>query len=368
MMMMMMLSQDEIDSLLASVAVAPEAAPKAGAVATAGPAPSSAASHTSLQDILEAEKQKNYKIYNFKRPDKFSKEHLRALEAIHESFARQVSLLLSGFLRTGVEIDVASVDQLTYDELTRSMPRPITVGVVDFRPLKGQMLFGLSHEITMAIIDRMLGGKGSLQSKARDLTDVEVNLMSHTMKRLLECLGDSWRSLVPDSRISLKALEENYSLLQIALPSEIVAVVTFELSVGNKESGLMSLCFPYPMLERIIPQLSSQHLFSQHHSEDDEDLGRDVEILRRMHYAQVEASVYLGGTSLHVQHLLSLQVGDVLKLDTRATDPLLVCINNEPKFFAQAGTQHKQLAVQVSETLENADGLKGYGVNPNSLV
>jgi flagellar motor switch protein FliM len=260
-MMMMMLTQDEIDSLLSSLSVSP--------ASSATPPPTlpngevGGLNNNNIATLLSQEKEKNYKVYNFKRPDKFSKDHLRALETIHEQFARQVGLLFSAFLRLPVDVDLVSVDQLTYDEFTRSMPRPITVSILDFKPLPQQMLMGISHEITMCIIDRMLGGKGVANAKPRDLTDVENNLMRKTINKVTDLLQQSWNGILPGNKIFLKGMEESYNNLQIALPSEIAAVLTFEITLANRDSGLMSICFPYPMLEGIIDQLSSQHLFNQ---------------------------------------------------------------------------------------------------------
>jgi flagellar motor switch protein FliM len=149
-MMMMMLTQDEIDNLLSSLSVSPASStlppaspvssmPAGGRNQPAMVAGQAGLLNTNIADLLNQEKEKNYKIYNFKRPDKFSKEHLRTLETIHENFARQVGLLFSAFLRLSVDVEVVSVDQLTYDEFTRSMPRPITVSVLEFKPLPQQI-------------------------------------------------------------------------------------------------------------------------------------------------------------------------------------------------------------------------------------
>ena len=120
---------------------------------------------------------KSYKLYNFRRPDKFSKDNLRALRDIHREFSKAISLVLSGYLRMRVEIEVVSVDQLTYEEFVRSMPSPISVGVFEFEPLTGQILIGISHEVVASIVNRMLGGLGTIDAQYRDLTDIEKALV-----------------------------------------------------------------------------------------------------------------------------------------------------------------------------------------------
>ena len=101
---------------------------------------------------------RSYKLYNFRRPDKFSKDNLKALRDIHREFSKAISLILSGYLRMRVEIEIVSVDQLTYEEFIRSMPSPISVGVFEFEPLTGQILLGISFEVLSCIVNRMLGG------------------------------------------------------------------------------------------------------------------------------------------------------------------------------------------------------------------
>jgi len=372
--MMMMLTQDEIDNLLSSLSVSPASStlPPATAVSSmpagGGNQPAMVAGqagllNTNIADLLNQEKEKNYKVYNFKRPDKFSKDHLRALETIHENFARQVGLLFSAFLRLSVDVDVVSVDQLTYDEFTRSMPRPITVSVLEFKPLPQQMLMGISHEVTMCIIDRMLGGKGVANAKPRELTDVENNLMRRTISRVTELLQAAWSGIVPGNKITLKGMEESYNNLQIALPSEIVAVLTFEITLANRDSGLMSICFPYPMLEGIIDQLSSQHLFHQHLLANNmEEAENHIALLDRMHYAQIPVSVRLGGVAVSIHDLLHIKPNDVIRLNRQAGSNLLMCLNEAPKYYVQPGVCRNKLAVCVIEpTLEPQD-IKGFGL------
>jgi flagellar motor switch protein FliM len=261
-------------------------------------------------------------------------------------------------------VDVVSVDQLTYDEFTRSMPRPITVAVLDFKPLPQQLLMGISHEVTMCIIDRMLGGKGVSNAKPRELTDIENNLMRRTISRVTELLQVAWGGIIPGNRIALKGMEESYNNLQIALPSEIVAVLTFEITLANRDSGLMSLCFPYPMLEGIIDQLSSQQLFHQHllGASNLEDAENHLSLLDRMHYAPIPVSVRLGGVSVSISELLHIKPNDVIRLDRQAGTDLLMCLNEAPKYYVQPGVCRNKLAVCVVDINLEPQNIKGFGL------
>ena len=371
-MMMMVLSQDEIDSLLSSISTIPvekkpaQTTGEGGAVIARNTPDSEPIEDTiapSLSDMVNAEKEKNYKIYNFKRPDKFSKDQLRALETIHESFARNCGLLFTSFLRTNVEIDVVSVDQLTYNELVRSMPRPISVGIIEGQPFVGQMLLGISHEVTMCIIDRMLGGTGSNRSKPKDLSDIESNMMQRTFGKVLKHLSDSWKGIAP-VKYNLKAFEESYHLIQITPPGEIVAAITLEVTIGNQDSGLISLCYPYPMLEYYIESLSSSHLFSTKDSQQDESEPTfEKELLEKMHYAKVPVAVLVGGTSMSVRQMLELKPNDVIRLDRLAGSDLLLCLNHKPKFFCQPGTLRQNMAVCIQNKVPEPQALKGFALD-----
>ena len=345
-----MLSQDEIDSLLSSLSVGLDQSLDGG-----GEAPVRV--EGSEEVVYE---KRNYKLYNFRRPDKFSKDHLRALQTIHESFARQLGLVMTAYLRMTVEIDVVSVDQLTYDEFVRSMPSPMTVSILELDPLPGQVLMGFGYEVTSSVIDRMLGGPGLAEPKARELTDIEQSLIRRVVDRAIVSLEESWRSVL-NVNASMVGMEESYALIQVATPGEIVALVTFEVNLGNKNSGLISLCIPYPVLEGVIGQLSAQHIF--HRQQANIPIEEQEKVLEKLHYARTPIQVLLGGTTINVKDLLELQVGDVIRLDRLATDNLLVCVNSRPKFFSRPGKVKDKLAVYVVDNVENEEAIEGFGLN-----
>ncbi|MFN8615068.1 MAG: flagellar motor switch protein FliM [Vampirovibrionales bacterium] len=352
-----MLSQDEIDKLLSSLGTDGDAG---------GDALGNSATGLGLLDIPEENfdtrlnDKLSYKLYNFRRPDKFSKDHLRALQTIHESFCRQISLVLTTYLRAGVTMDVVSVDQLTYEEFVRSMPSPMTVAILEMQPLPGQTLLGFGFEVTSAIIDRMLGGKGGSDQRPRELTDIEQALIKRVVERTLTSLEEAWQSMM-DVQIFMVGMEENYSMIQVVTPGEIVALVTFEIKIANKDSGLISLCIPYPVVEETIDQLSAQRIFR---GQQMESTAQDQErLLNKLHYAKVPVQVHLAGTKVRVNDLLALQVGDVLRLDRRAEEPLLMSINNKPKFFCRPGTFRNHMAVTITDDVDIVESVEGFGLN-----
>ncbi len=303
---------------------------------------------------------RNYKLYNFRRPDKFSKDHLRALQTIHENYSRQLGLVLTAYLRTTVEIDVVSVDQLTYDEFIRSMPSPMSVSILELEPLPGQILMGMGYEVTSGIIDRMLGGPGIAEIKARELTDIEQSLIRRVIDRALTSLEEAWRSMM-NINVMLIGMEESYALIQVATPGEIVALVTFEINIGNKDSGLMSLCIPYPVVESVIGQLSAQRIFLGQKGETPRE--HQEAVLSKLNYAKMPVQVFLGGTEINVQDLLELNIGDVIQLDREAKENLLISVNSKPKFYGRPGTVKKNLAVYVVDDISDTEAIEGFGFN-----
>lgn len=345
------LSQSEIDQLLSSLTAGLDNKPEIGQVEQQQDKynlPSAAF----LEEMELDEDKRGYKLYNFRRPDKFSKDHLRALQDIHREFSRQLGLILTTYLRMHFDIDVVSVDQLTYDEFSRSMPTPVTIGVVDLSPLPGEILMGMSHEITSSIVDRMLGGTGISEVKPRELTDIEEALAKRVLEKITRTLEETWRSVFPVEG-KIIGIDNNYSLIQIASPGEIVALVTLEIQISGKYSGLFSLCFPYPVLEGVLGQLSAQHFFqSKGIITSPEDKQK---ILDKLNNTFVNLDVSLGGTQISVHDLVDLKVGDVLKLDNNVNQDLVVRVNSIPKFLCKPGTKKNKIAISVTDVLDIKD-------------
>src|SRR5574344_2252698 len=172
----------------------------------------------------EDDYKKGYKLYNFRRPDKFSKEHLRALQDVHREFSRQLSLVLTAYLRMRIEIEVVSTDQLTYDEFIRSMPSPMTIGIFELNPLPGQILLGLSFEGLSCIVDRMLGGVGLSENRQRELTDIEEALAKKVIERIVQTLEATWSAIIP-VQSQVVGLDNSYQMIQVATSGEIVALI-----------------------------------------------------------------------------------------------------------------------------------------------
>ncbi|ERF60021.1 flagellar motor switch protein FliM [Treponema socranskii] len=323
------LSQDEIDQLLTAI--------------------SSGDSDT--DDFKPVSDTRKIKIYDFKRPDKFSKEQLRTVSNMHETFARLTTTSLSAQLRSLVHVHVASVDQLTYEEFIRSIPTPTTLAVVNMDPLKGNAVLEIDPTITFCMIDRLFGGRGSTTgNKNRDLTDIEQSVMEGIIVRILANMREAWTQVI-DLRPRLGQIETNPQFAQIVPPSEMVVLVTLEMKVGEEE-GMMNFCIPYLTIEPIISKLSSQFWFSSvRRSSTTQYLGT---LKEKLSSVEMDVVAEVGSIDLPIREVLSLRVGDVVRLSNiRVGDPLTLSVGSKKKFYCQPGVVGKKMAVQVTGKLED---------------
>ena len=316
------LSQEEIDQLLTAIN----------------------AGDTEPEDIRPAADTRKIKIYDFKRPDKFSKEQIRTISMMHDTFARLTTTSLSAQLRSMVHVHVASVDQLTYEEFIRSIPTPTTLAIINMDPLKGNAILEIDPAVTFSIIDRLFGGTGEGTKAQHELTDIETSVMEGIIVRILGNMREAWTQVI-DLRPRLGQIDTNPQFAQIVPPTDMVVLVTLETKVGDVE-GMINFCIPYLTIEPIIGKLSTQFWFSTvHRGATTENLN----ILKdKLATVDVNVVAEIGKISIPVREVLSLQMGDVIRLyNTRVGDPYSLNIGNKRKFLCRPGVIGKRMAVQV---------------------
>ncbi|WP_296022778.1 MULTISPECIES: flagellar motor switch protein FliM [unclassified Treponema] len=324
------LSQDEIDQLLQAIS-------------------SGESENTDFKPVNDTRK---IKIYDFKRPDKFSKEQIRTVSIMHETFARLTTTSLSAQLRSLVHVHVASVDQLTYEEFIRSIPTPTTLAVINMDPLKGNAVLEIDPAITFSMIDRLFGGTGQGAKVSRDLTDIEQSVMEGIIVRILANMREAWTQVI-DLRPRLGQIETNPQFAQIVPPSEMVVLVTLETKVGEEE-GMMNFCIPYLTIEPIISKLSSQFWFSSvRRSSTTQYLGT---LKEKLSDVDMDVVAEIGTINMPIRDVLALRVGDVVRLSTvRVGDPLSLSVGNKKKFYCQPGVVGKKMAVQIIGKIDDSE-------------
>ncbi|UOQ93228.1 flagellar motor switch protein FliM [Halobacillus shinanisalinarum] len=318
------LSQSEIDSLLSALSTG----------------------EMDAEDLKVEESKGKIRVYDFKRALRFSKDQIRSLSRIHENFARLLTTYFSAQLRTYVNISVASVDQLPYEEFIRSIPAMTILNIFSVPPLDGRILLETNPNIAYAMLDRVLGGRGSSVNKVDNLTEIETTIMSQLFENSLENYQEAWGSIVEIEPL-LEELEVNPQFLQMVSPNETVVVVTLNTSIGEA-SGMINICIPHVVLEPIIPKLSV-HYWMQNQQTKESKPEEYAALSETVRTAQVDVRAILGESNMSIEEFLKLNADDVIRLDQLVDEPIKLTIDEEEKFYIQPGKRKNKLAVQVLE-------------------
>lgn len=318
------LSQNEIDNLLAALS----------------------SGELDVDKIKESD-EKQVKEYDFARPSKFSKEHLRTLEIIFEHYGRLLSTNLPVYLRKNVQVEVINSEAVTYSEFSNALSNPVLLGIVNFAPLQGNIIIEMASNLGYAVVDRMLGGRGDSIDKMRDFSEIELLIIERIMVVCVNLLHEPWQNVV-DIQPHLERIETNSQFAQIISPSEMIAIVTVNITVGDVE-GLMNICLPYLTLEDVIDKLNTKYWYSNMQNSDEADYAEAIESL--IHRARVPVKAVLGNSVISVNDFITLQPGDIIRLDRKMEEELDVYVGNIRKFTALPGAAGKDYAVRVTSVI-----------------
>jgi flagellar motor switch protein FliM len=325
------LSQNEIDALLSALS----------------------SGEMNAEELMKEEPEKKIRVYDFKRALRFSKDQIRGLTRIHENFARLLTTYFSTRLRTFANISVATVDQIPYEEFIRSIPKQTILNVFSVSPLEGNILIEINPNIAYAMLDRVLGGKGTNINKIDNLTEIETRIMSQMFEKMIDNLQEAWDSLVEIHPL-LEEFEVNPQFLQMVSPNETVVVISLNTAIGES-SGMINICIPHIVLEPIISKLSV-HYWMQNQS--NKITPEDTEkITSHLEEAPIEVTAILGQSTITVNELLNLSVDDVIQLNQNIREPISVLVNNQEKFIAQLGKKKNKFAIQILNTFQKGESL-----------
>lgn len=324
------LSQSEIDSLLSAIS----------------------SGEMSATELKEEESKKKVKVYDFKRALRFSKDQIRGLNRIHDNYARMLTTYFSAQLRTFAQIEVASVEQLPYDEFIRSIPTTTILNVFQAPPFYGRLAMEMNPVIAFTAIDRLMGGIGvETETKSRSLTEIESMIMERIFNQTLNLFAEAWKSIV-NVNPRMDMLETNPQFMQIVSPNETVVVVSLDTKIGEM-NGMINLCLPHVALEDFLPKLTAHHWLASDKQERAPEEARVVK--QKIKRARLPLIVELGRSRITLQELMELNRGDIIPLDQATDAPLIVKLGSRPKFLAQAGTVKGKKAVQIHEPIVEKD-------------
>ena len=290
--------------------------------------------------------------YDFKRPERVSKDQMRSLQTLHEGFARNFGASLSAFLRMIVEVKLAGCEQMTYGEFVAGLTIPTSFNLIDIDPLEGQICLELSPLIIYPIIDRLLGGNNEeLFIPQRPQTAIEMRLIGQVIKRALDMLSEAWAD-VSELKFAHAETESNPQLVQIVPPNEVVIVIGFELKMANR-AGTMSLCIPYNVIEPLMEAVSAQTWFSSKGLKRTDEINERVE--KTLQSAELDVSAVLANTKITLGDLANLSVGDLITTEKPASSPLALCVGGKRKFLARVGQIDGARAVRIERPIRPED-------------
>ncbi|MGA2296256.1 MAG: flagellar motor switch protein FliM [FCB group bacterium] len=327
------LSQNEIDNLLTEM--------------TSGT--------VDVDDILSGKITKGeVSNYDFRRPNRISKNQVRTLQTVHENFAEVFGYYLVSKLQAVVSINVTSVDQLFYSEFILSVSNPSCLYVFDIEGTDGSGIFEVSPQLDLIILERLLGGSTDTQPKPRSITPIEQAVTRGVIEHALSDLRNAWRSIA-DLNFKYQRLEMEADFLQIAPASEIVVVISFDVNIGV-HTYLMNLCFPTFALEEVLARLNRQQVTTTALKQSPQRLKENLEIMKhQMATTYLPVVVELGKAAITVKELLELQVGDVIRLNKKINQEIEVYIGEKRKLAARPGSVEGKKAVRITRQLSHED-------------
>lgn len=321
------LSQSEIDALLSAISTG----------------------EMNPEELKKEESERRVKVYDFKRALRFSKDQIRSITRIHENFARLLTTFFSAQLRTYVQITVGTADQLPYEEFIRSIPNMTILNVFEMPPLEGRIILEVNPNIAYAMLDRMLGGRGTGINKIENLTEIETKIMSNMFEKAFDQAREAWANLVEVDPI-LTEFEVNPQFLQMVSPNETVVVISLNTQIGET-SGMINICIPHVFLEPIIPKLSA-HYWMQSTPKKERNVEELSYIKNNLNGTKLPIVAELGEAKIAIQEFLLLDVGDTIQLDNMIQQPIELKVEGVPKFYAQVGKVNKKQAVQILEEIK----------------
>ncbi|HCM90939.1 MAG TPA: flagellar motor switch protein FliM [Lachnospiraceae bacterium] len=322
------LSQNEIDSLLQALS----------------------SGELDADDISSGD-ERSTKNYDFRRPAKFSKEHLRTLEIIFEHYGRLLSTNLPVYLRKNIQVSVVNSEACTFSEFSTALANPVLLGIVSFEPLNGSIMVELAANLGFTMVDRMLGGPGSPLEKSRDFSEIERTIVDKMMAVCVGLLREPWKNVVDITPV-LERVETNPQFAQIIAPSEMIAIVTLNIKIGDVE-GLMNVCLPYFTLESVMDKLNTKYWFASMKESSDENYVEYIESVIRKVGMPIKA--VLGKSTITVSDFVNLQCGDIIKLGSKVDSEMEIYVGNLKKFKALPGSSKDSYAVRVTQVLREEE-------------
>ena len=306
------------------------------------------AEESHVQRELPLKARKRVKSYEFKHPDKFAKDQIRTLQMLHENFARLLSSSLSAYLRMNAKVNLASVEQSTFEKYIHQLTNPGSLGIISTEPFTGNIIVDIDSRLAFAIVDRLLGGRGKTLETTRVVTDIERVLIDRVLRYACDALAESWKN-VAEITLILEETVVRTQFTRIASLTEVVVTISFEVEMSDS-SGRLGICIPYSVLEPILRNLDAEYWLSESRRAVTHD--HQPNLIESLGKAKVCVTAELGSTDVSVQELLETQVGDVIRLDSWPGQDVKVWVEGHCKYCGQPGLVRDKIGIQITSVIK----------------
>ena len=300
------------------------------------------------------EEKTKVKEYDFKSPKKFTKEQLKAMDGLYETFSRMLASYFSGLLRTVCEINVVQIEEQRYYEYNNALPDTALMGLVEMRPENKRyegstFIMDMSTSVGFYLVDRVLGGPGTGYNLNRDYTDIEIAILGNIIDKITQRLQETWQNNLPIAA-KLAEIQTNARLLQVYAPEDVVLIVILNVKLGQVE-GNLNICMPAEFLESVMHTFSLRYARPTKHQDRDKEEQKKRIILENVCESEMEVRVIFDRFQLELQEIMQLQPDDVIPLAKRVDSDVLVTVEKIPWFTAKLGQTKKKKAVRLNDIL-----------------
>ncbi len=294
----------------------------------------------------------NARAYDFRTANKFPKEQIKTLNIVFETFSQLISNRMSAIMRTTSESTLLSVEEITFNEFSNSLPSPVILTILEMPPLESSLIFQISPETAYMIINRLLGGSNRNLDYGKQFTEIELALIDRVLRQIVGSFDEAWEKVL-SVRTQIDRIETSSQFAQIVALNEPVAVATIDMRIGD-ESGLISVCIPHAAVEPVAAKLNTRAWFSGGKEQKLITVHSDV-IENKLAHSKITMTAYFEDTPATVSDVVSLQVGDVIRLNHPLTDPLTIKLQHITKFRAEVGASDSKYAVRITDIIKGED-------------
>lgn len=308
-----------------------------------------------FQEIEEQTSGPKIKDYDFLSPKKFTREQIRILQNVFESFSRLFSLHMSGLLRMNCQAEVLQVEEEEYKEFGNALSDSVLIGIMGMHNAEHgiedkQILMEISRPVSFSILDRMLGGGGSGFKVDRDYTEIELSLLNYLYQQIVPIMRDAWANYI-DMDHTMDGIETNSQMIQFIQPDESAAIVVIEVTL-NDLKGNLNICLPASSLEEIFKIFDSKYVKMNRKLDPEQEKRHREYIMESLKDTPLTVSAVLGNTEITLKDLIELQCGDVIPLDSSTDgDSVVLQVEKLKWFTGQIGVKKKQYAVKIGKVL-----------------